>query len=305
MKNFVGLRIFFTFAASFAKEVERFSSLLIGTKFSHTLLWQKKIKSVAFSFLMKYKTRKIQFNENLIEQAIDEKWVKSLAFFGHCKLLFHHATIFNYSHRRLATLLKCSHNKVKYHMDILRKIDLVLEIKGNLTFKNIIHKHKCSVIINETDTLTDIENKLYLKIIEKNARQQKRVISEKAEARLFVCPKAYLTIRQIKRITRNINSGMLEKPYNSDITFSQKGISQLLNISENRANSFKRFTERNGLAKFTRNRKLLFKTSLKAFENSFDLLVKQFGCVFFSKGFVVQSLPCTVTLNENYYKQIK
>jgi predicted transcriptional regulator len=87
----------------------------------------------------------------LVEQANKEGWTRSLAYFIQIKSLYHTGIIYNYTTRRLSSLLNRSHSIVSTHVNILKDKNLIELRDGNLCCKGFnklikIYDHKVRAI---------------------------------------------------------------------------------------------------------------------------------------------------------------
>lgn len=71
---------------------------------------------------------------NLIKEAEQEGWLRSLAYFVRCKSLYQNNTHYNYSLRTLGERIKCSPACLSVHLKVLEGKGLIRFHSGNLTF---------------------------------------------------------------------------------------------------------------------------------------------------------------------------
>ena len=237
--------------------------------------------------------RKIQVPENLVEQFADSGEIPSLVFFAQCKLLHLNNTIYAYTPLKLAQKLQCSVNKVKHHIKVLEDNNLIRHTNNNITFVKIAERHKCTILLNDKDSLKTITYKLYSKLLERNVDRQIWITGKKAEARNKHQVKS---LKQLKAINKSINYGILEKPLNTDITLSINSIASILGTSHRTAVNIRKYLHNKGYFKLSTTTDPVKKMSFRAFLYSLDL----FPSCYWYKGMVYRPNPSIVTLNKYY-----
>lgn len=226
--------------------------------------------------------RLMQTREGLIQDAIDDKWIKSLAFSVYVKARYSNATIFDFSSRKAGIKLKMSHEAVNYHIRELEKRGLIRRMnkngKVNITFIKTSQKHKCTLDITKQDSLKDIEHKLMFKIVEQHHRQQSYMISLKSEART-TCRKKFPTKHEIKRCNEILSLSPVKRKIDFRITFTDKKLAQMMNVSEKTAQVLKKAWKKLGYLNYFAPLKAIGKANNKCKE-----YLKQGQ--FYSKGYI-------------------
>ena len=74
---------------------------------------------------------------NLIKEAEQEGWLRSLAYFVRCKSLYQNNTHYNFSLRTLGERIKCSPACLSVHLKVLEGKGLVRLHSGNITFSGL------------------------------------------------------------------------------------------------------------------------------------------------------------------------
>lgn len=166
----------------------------------------------------------------LIETAIDEKWIKYLAFFHLVKYRYRNSCIYNYKSRMhiVAWEFNICVKTLYTYVNTLKIQDLVYEHSNNLIFKSIKRlkkayaktRYKTVFDFKPHYTLKDLEYLLYLKILENKGRQQAFMVSLKGANDRF------------KNGSKNSVRTICESFAPS---FSYRTIAKILNISENKA----------------------------------------------------------------------
>jgi hypothetical protein len=114
----------------------------------------------------------------LIERAVNEGWVKQLAFYLLLKRHFINGSIYSYRSRmdELADQFNVSVKTLYNYLNFLRSKNLVCDHTENLKLNSISEfrskREKSIIQINDSYDLFDITCLLYCKLIERKARQQ-------------------------------------------------------------------------------------------------------------------------------------
>lgn len=228
----------------------------------------------------------MQSNETLIEQAISERWINSLAVFYSIKCKYKNSSIYNYSSRTLAEKLDINHNAINKHIRVLKQKGLIKQYSANITLISTKAKHKCTLNINKESSQEEIRNELRFKILEQNFRRQKYVIDKKNEARNLEAkeskPKAIFSAKEYRKLRKvRRDKSMLESSVNyNEVSLSDKSFGEILNISKRLVTKLKKFWQKTG--------KILYKSGycrLRKYYKGFELESNQF----FFKGYVYQS----------------
>lgn len=74
---------------------------------------------------------------NLIKEAEQQGWLRSLAYFVRCKSLYQNNTHYNYSLRTLGERIKCSPACLSVHLKVLSDKGLISYHSGNITFSGL------------------------------------------------------------------------------------------------------------------------------------------------------------------------
>lgn len=111
----------------------------------------------------------------LINSAINNHWVKQLAFFHFLKSQYINSTVYNYRHRmpEIAIKFGVSVKTLYTYISILKRENLAYDFHQNLSLvstrvirQNFKDHRKTKIMINETDNLWVIQCRLYAKVIE-------------------------------------------------------------------------------------------------------------------------------------------
>lgn len=168
--------------------------------------------------------------------AINEKWIKHLAFFHLLKKEFSNGCIYDYRKRmnEIAGRLNVSQKTLYNHLNFLRAKGLVFDHSTNLIICSIrpfLTRRKTIIEVSGTNTLFDIECLLYGKIIEKKARG----MAFKESLRRFG------TGEKLKR-------RLPETPFRPSLSF--RSIAKILNVSEYKAVKVMKNLARLGVIEF-------------------------------------------------------
>lgn len=74
---------------------------------------------------------------NLIKEAEQDGWLRSLAYFVRCKSLYQNNTHYNFSLRTLGERIKCSPACLSAHLKVLEGKGLITYHSGNITFSGL------------------------------------------------------------------------------------------------------------------------------------------------------------------------
>jgi DNA-binding transcriptional regulator YhcF (GntR family) len=249
---------------------------------------------------MMYKRRRLQFNEGLIADAVANGYLTSLSFFAKAKLLFHNNTIYNYSTRRLAELMKVSHTNVAENIRVLKKHGLVRITGSNLIFVKTTQNHKCSVVVNNTDSINVIKTKLCSKILEMNVRQQEQKYNLKRKVRLLNTANFKTTVKEVKKIYRYLKSASPHETFWNDIpSLSLNKISELLSTSVKTAQHIKSRLKETKTAFFENRSERIGNIPYHQFKINKDSLKAHF----WYKGSAYRVLPCAVSFTPYWKKE--
>lgn len=124
----------------------------------------------------KYYRKKVYLPIRLINMANEGRWLSSLAYFVRLKALFKNCTIYNFSLRKAAELIKCSPSTLQHHLKILESLGLVRYHYGNITCMGFYRLKEWSGGGSQTAAV-DVDNKnqlnlLRLPILNTSLRQQ-------------------------------------------------------------------------------------------------------------------------------------
>jgi len=166
--------------------------------------------------------RKRRTSIKLIERATAEGWIKQLAFYHLMKLQFNNSCIYNYHYRmhEIAKLFNMSRRTLYNYFYILRGKGLICDHANNLKLKSI-RKYlprwiKTSLLISPDYTLNETTCLLYLKLIERKAKQMAFAES----------------IRRRGKGDRLIGR-LCENPFSPSLSY--RNIAKILNCSEYKA----------------------------------------------------------------------
>jgi hypothetical protein len=200
----------------------------------------------------------------LIEKAISEEWINSLAYFVILKSKYQNQTIYNYSNKKVAQVLNVSYNTAKFHIDKLISENLCRVHNGNLTLNGIekLKKQTINKLGHETKLLSGVFIKqtkkeqveeLRASIIVKNLKRQEYRISQKSATLSYAepsRPKSKSEYRAIKNGLKKMNQvggvGKFEKTLNKRTMLSNFKFGHLINRSRSTGKRFqKRLRELN------------------------------------------------------------
>jgi hypothetical protein len=110
----------------------------------------------------------------LIDKAINEGWLKQLAFYHLLKFRFNNSCLYNYRSRmdELAKMFDICPKTLYSYFKVLRSKNLIFDHSNNLVLTSIgkfCIDRKCSILIQEDYSLSDIVALLYGKLIERKA----------------------------------------------------------------------------------------------------------------------------------------
>ncbi|HUS87499.1 MAG TPA: hypothetical protein VMW76_09680 [Bacteroidales bacterium] len=217
----------------------------------------------------------------LLEKAVQERWIRQLAFYYMVKSHYVNSCIFNYKNRmnELADKFNLSAKSVYNYLKELRKYGLLYDHENNLIFKSTARiKHlnkeryiKCIITIKSDHTIKDVECLLFAKILEQQAKK-----SAFAES-----------LRRFRRGDR-LKDELRASPFKP--SFSIRTVAKLLNISENKAISvIKRLNELEVIRSIKQRPKLLFDNTGRA---NLTYLEDMPGYRFVSKNRLYEMFGC-------------
>lgn len=231
-----------------------------------------------------------QTDENMIESAIDNNWLLSLAFFYKLKVNFVNSIIYNYSLRSLANKLNISHNTVRKHISILLKYDLVSLSSGHLKLsplKSIIKKYRlkgeflCTLLLRKESTLTEIKYFLYGKIIEKKSRQQ-----------------IYASMFRDQDLRVKINS---DEQRTKNALFSYESLSGIIKTTKSTIKKILEFLVETNIISKNLNIKKILKIKFKEYLHM-KQIYSLYNGYFYKDGFLVK--VCGTFIKFNYFNKL-
>lgn len=185
----------------------------------------------------------MQASEKIIKEAVNNDWITSLSFAFFCKARYSNSTIFDFSARKAARKLNLSPSTINNHIRVLEQNGLIQYMnKGkriNITFKKISQKHKCTLDIDKTDTLKNIEHKLRFKLFAEKHRQQLYVINKKSEAKSIELKK-FPTKSEVKRLMKFRELSPEKRKINYKVTFTDATVAKMQNVSQKTAQVLKK-----------------------------------------------------------------
>jgi DNA-binding MarR family transcriptional regulator len=220
-----------------------------------------------------------QGEDHLIEDAVDFQWLLSLAFFYFMKLRFQNSVIYDHSNRKTAEKLKVSPNVVGRHFKILLEKGL-LERQGEhvklLSYDILIGKYKDAysekgkIILSQNFTITQIKYALYLKIIEKKARQQMFVRRLRSDSQGYILA---------DKAGYNVNGQQNDQPL-----FSLKSLSKILRVSISTSANIIGFLNSMQLISTVQNAVPFKKRTFRHYKFMRDTMPEQWGNTFYLDG---------------------
>jgi hypothetical protein len=193
----------------------------------------------------------------LIETAINEGWIKQLAFYHLLKNQFNNGCIYRYRSRmdEIAELLGISTKTLYNHLNFLRSKNLIVDHCRNIKIKSVrefTSRKKATIQLKNNENLFDVTCRLYAKIIEKKARQQ-----------------AYKeSVRRFGKSDRNIMK-LCANPFRP--SFSFRNIAKLLKISEYKAVKVMGNLNRLGIISIEKQKPKLISENFTALDYVVDL----------------------------------
>lgn len=174
----------------------------------------------------------------LIEKAVSEKWVRSLALFHALKFKYNNSCIYSYKGRfkAISKELHLSMKSMYSYVKLLRSKGLIYDHSDNLIMKSfqVIRFElgglwkKCTLIIPDSYNLFDIECLLYAKILEDHARKQANRVRLKEAGKIY----GENPVRRNGGEDRRIK-GLSETPFHASLSYRTVG--KILNLSNNKA----------------------------------------------------------------------
>ena len=239
----------------------------------------------------------MQSNQKLIEDAIRDKWLTSLAILYFIKLKYKNSTIYNYSSRELAHKLNISHVSANKHIRLLQNKGLIKIYGNNLTFIKTNLKYKFTLLLTKKSTINEIKKELQFKIAESNFNRQQYIINKKNEARHIgdrVKDENYrITKKEYNKLNSPETKLRLGSSINNDIILSDKSLAKLLNTSTTYVTGLKKHWQNTSRISFTTGYQRLCK-----YYRGMELKVNQF----LHKGYIYQSNATQYLLAGSYGK---
>lgn len=207
----------------------------------------------------------------LVDVALNENWERSLAYWIFAKSAFKNSCIYNFSLRKLSSVLKISHECARYHYNVWQREGLIKHFGKNLIFckkEDTLHIAQRNsqneyegciklININLAANIADQIKVLKSRAVLKNINQQLRNIKLYREALQYVKlanVKPRLTKDEFKSYKKSVK--MLEKlgksrlkSINENVTLSDERISKLVGCSLSSAKVLKSFMKTNGIVK--------------------------------------------------------
>lgn len=231
-------------------------------------------------------------NIKLIQKAVNEKWIRQLAFFHILKARFNNSCIYDYRSRmkELSEGLGISEKTLYNYFKALRAKDLVYDHSSNLMLRSVNTGFKKTIIdISDSSSLFDVVCLLYGKILEKKARSQ-----------------AFLeSIRRFKRGDR-INSILCENPFLPSMSY--RTVANILKINEKTAFKVVKNLDTLKIIKATRQKPVLISKGFFDLDSIKDFPGYRFNlknCLFEVYGNKIEFLRYPVYLKKITIQQYK
>lgn len=195
-----------------------------------------------FIALMKYISAKydnhIQLPLALIREATACNWLDSLIYYIWLKKLYTKPVFYNYSLRKLATLLQCSPSTISHHIAILSQKGLCFNDGANLRLKSIIsHRKDGGLMVPVAISKNKAEQRMYLRyaIIKRNLHSQVRINSTKNDVIKFHKDEItdFKQYKALIKVAKNYPPlKQLESSVQNVLTLSNNKIGKLTNRSQ-------------------------------------------------------------------------
>lgn len=215
--------------------------------------------------------RYVRLPVGLVDVALNENWERSLAYWILAKSIYHNGCLYGFNLRRLASVMKISHECARHHYNVWIREGLVKHYGDNLLFVNrketfhIAERYsdreydKCLrlININLAANVADQIKILKSRAVLKNINQQLRNIKLYREALKYVKlaeEKKFLTKDEFKSYKKGVKTlnkmGKSNlKSINENITLSDAKIAQLVGCSLSSAKQLKSFMKEAGILK--------------------------------------------------------
>lgn len=210
--------------------------------------------------------KSIKVPVGLVDVANNENWTRSLAYWLIAKNSFRNGSIYNFTFRKLASILNISHTTAKYHFDVWKTNGLVRLLgNGTLVFcgleemevvamRNYDNEKSCTkhIRINMFSSIREQVMVLQCRIIQKNINQQARNIVRSREVLKNVgvaSKKMYLTSDEKKAYFKSlsIKKQLNLKSADAVLRLSNSKIAELVGCSLSYAKSLKYFMNLAGI----------------------------------------------------------
>ena len=236
----------------------------------------------------------------LIDKAINEGWLKQLAFYHLLKFRFNNSCLYDYRSRmsELAEMFGICPKTLYNYLKVLRSKKMVYDHCGNLVLSSIgkfCIDRKCSILVDENYSLNDIVCLLYGKVIERKAG--KLSFGE--------------LIKKMKGAD-NEKSNVCEKPpLSSLVSMSNRLIANLLKVSQFKAFKVVKNLERLKVIKVHKQPPILIKNNFTDLVSIEDLPGYRFNigtCLYSIASSEIEFLQFPVVIKPltlRLYKRLK
>lgn len=211
--------------------------------------------------------KRIAVPATLPDVILQEGWERSFAYFILAKYKYKSSTIYNFSLRRLASILNISHESARFHYKKWVEQNLVRHHSNNLTLlgwnsfvpiasrsKEKNYKRKICLLVHDNlkDQICNIKSRLILKNINQQVRNYrvKREISEKLG---LAKQKAIYKSEDIKAYRKAVKMAKLFRNpeiFNKGVYLSNESISRLIGNSVSFSKVLKKYMVDFGLMAF-------------------------------------------------------
>ena len=255
---------------------------------------------------MEFKGQKIQVNELLISKLISTKRLNDLAYYALLKNKHQNGVIYGFTYVGIADILGISRKQAyKIVADLVdSKFCEIQNTKSGsrhlrvLSFKSIMKsygiysKHKCTIVVEDTDKLQDVKDKLICKLIEQQQRRE-----------LYLSKKTESTIKSDSNNTgvtkKNDAKAKTGKLNESDVIVGYRKLAKKLNVGFTSLwKSVKRLKKKKILSARTIVRKIVnmsyssYIAGKDYFNYTFD------GYIFYKKNAIYTCLGTLFTMNQ-------
>jgi len=185
------------------------------------------------------KKLKLHTDDAVIQQAIDEGWLSSLAFYHYVQAAFRRPVLYNYTVTSASHKLGVSKATVHGHVRKLKEVGIAYMVGKNLNFMGMTRMRKVfakrkkitTFIAYDNWTIQDFRDALRLVVIRENEWQQVYSIKEKLRDKV-----------QVEKSERanecTVETGQPSGEINYDVGLGLRRIGKLIGLSKSGAKKF-------------------------------------------------------------------